>query len=249
MDQAKSPNQIVETLHTPSPSEHVGPSLTVMPVPQITTPIAPTTSRSSGDSARHIGLRRLLAMNIVFQVGDTPNTPAAENGQGARTDWEKMRLEEIPVKSYFFASIFTWIMLAGFLVLSSSFSSLEEIKTDSGELKEVLQVIRNIPLLTVAYCCCAFGAIGMCCLWWLQSHNYIWLISNIFYPVALNGLSGVISALVNIYTTPSTATGISGIITLTVAGTCTVICCILSSFYWFRMLRPVKDKHAEEKEK
>lgn len=52
----------------------------------------------------------------------------------------------ISVWNCIFANIFTWILLAGFLVLPSSFSKLESIKTDSGEFKNVLQAIRNLPL-------------------------------------------------------------------------------------------------------
>jgi len=170
MDQEKSDNQIVETLHTTSHSERVGTSLKSSStfIQQTTALTVPTTSCSSMDSTQRIvgpgfpptqipkpehvtqttqGLRRLLAMNIVFQVGAVPNhAPVADNGQGTRSNWERMKLEEIPVWCYIFASFFTWIMLAGFLVLPSSFSDLEEIQTDSGELRKVLQVIRNIPL-------------------------------------------------------------------------------------------------------
>lgn len=88
----------------------------------------------------------------------------------------------------------------------------------------------------------------MCYLWWLQGHNYVWLISNIFFPAALNGLSGVISALVNVYTTPNTTTGVSSIATLAVTGACAVIFGILTAVYWFWLLRPVKDEHANQQQ-
>lgn len=86
----------------------------------------------------------------------------------------------------------------------------------------------------------------MCYLWYRQRHNYIWLLGNIFFPAALNGLSGLVSTLVNVYTTPDTTMGVSSTATLIVTGACTVICGILTAIYWFWLLGRVKTEHGEQ---
>lgn len=84
-------------------------------------------------------------MNIAMGMPITPITDS-DNAREKRTKLETMKLEQFSVWSYISANFFTWILLAGFLVLPSSFSSLEDIETNSGELRKVLQAIRNIPL-------------------------------------------------------------------------------------------------------
>lgn len=73
-------------------------------------------------------------MTIVLGVQDTNN------------DLKGRKLEKISVWYYLFASFFRWILLAGFLVLPNAFGKLEEIQTNSAELKKVVYDIRNIPL-------------------------------------------------------------------------------------------------------
>lgn len=44
------------------------------------------------------------------------------------------------------AYVFMWIVLAGFLVLPGSFPQIQTIVNKSGELRKVVQFMRNIPL-------------------------------------------------------------------------------------------------------
>jgi hypothetical protein len=84
-------------------------------------------------------------MNIALGV-PTISAPIGDHDQEKKSKWDEMRLEEIPLWCYISASVFKWVMLAGFLVLPSSFSELEQIETDSGQLRKVFQALRNIPL-------------------------------------------------------------------------------------------------------
>jgi uncharacterized membrane protein len=88
----------------------------------------------------------------------------------------------------------------------------------------------------------------MCYLWWRQRRNYVWLLSNIFFPAAFNGLSGLLSTLVNVKATSNTTMGTLSIATLAVTGGCTVICGILAAIYWFWLLRRVKDEHENQQQ-
>jgi hypothetical protein len=92
----------------------------------------------------------------------------------------------------------------------------------------------------------------MCFLWRHQSHNYVWLLSHIFIPGFLSGLSGLITTFVNVYATQDGVLGASSIATLAVTGTCTVICGLLAAFYWIWKLDPVKRQYrrqVQEREK
>jgi len=82
-------------------------------------------------------------MTITLGV---PTIPTAGNDQEKISKSGEMELEKFPVWGNISAGISTWILLAGFLVLPSSFSSLGETETNSGELRKVSQAIRNTPL-------------------------------------------------------------------------------------------------------
>jgi len=102
--------------------------------------------------------------------------------------------------------------------------------------------------MIIAYACCGVGGLGMCILWLRWSHNYVWLLGNIFIPGLLNGLSGVLSTFVGIYATQNGTYGPSSIATLAVTGACTVICAFLTAIYSFWKLEAVKKKHARKTE-
>ena len=85
----------------------------------------------------------------------------------------------------------------------------------------------------------------MCFLWWRQRHNHFWLLDNIFLPGALNGLSGLLLALVNVYTTPEDTMGVSSIVTLAITGAYMIICGGLTGFYWFPLLGRIRAEHAD----
>ena len=75
-----------------------------------------------------------------------PTIPTTGNDQEKISKPGEMELEKFPVWGNISAGISTWILLAGFLVLPSSFSSLGETETNSGEPRKVSQTIRNTPL-------------------------------------------------------------------------------------------------------
>lgn len=101
------------------------------------------------------------------------------------------------------ASFFTWILLAGFVILPGTFNSLEQIQAGNSVENLALHAVQNIPLcvifflyeavercslmsilmleisrFVIAYVCCATGAIGMIWLWWRWSANYVWLLQR-----------------------------------------------------------------------
>jgi hypothetical protein len=81
-----------------------------------------------------------------------------------------------------YAVIFSWLILAGYVVLPNTFTSLQNADSLAATAggKAIQDAVRNVPLLPFAGVLCCIGAAGSCWLWWLQRRNYVWLVSHIF---------------------------------------------------------------------
>lgn len=84
------------------------------------------------------------------------------------------------------AGVANWVLLAGYLVVPGTFTSLKESSEVEQQLQKnnagraLLKTIQNPPLLIIA---CVFLAAGGLTLGWLSSifrDNYTWLINRIF---------------------------------------------------------------------
>ncbi len=97
-----------------------------------------------------------------------------------------LELDEIPRRHNFYASVYTWLILAGYIVFPGTFTSLKSSdsvqeaasRTQTG--KVILDTVQNAPLLWVAGACCLFGVVGISSLWRRWKTNYIWLVNRIF---------------------------------------------------------------------
>ena len=86
------------------------------------------------------------------------------------------------------AGISTWILLAAFLIIPGTFTSLRESSlfqsADQAEnaafLKEILHSIAHVGLLWVAGTFYVIGLSGCFSLWRVRSSNYIWLMDRLF---------------------------------------------------------------------
>ena len=57
-----------------------------------------------------------------------------------------MVFEEVPRTHNLLSGLFTWVLLAGFVVLPGTFNSLESFQSKSGEVDKVLRSIHHLPL-------------------------------------------------------------------------------------------------------
>ena len=136
-----------------------------------------------------------------------------------------LALDKVPFIHNTAASAACWLLLAGFVVLPGTFSTLSTVNATNGTLEAtVIHAVQNIPLFVIAYILCGVGSGGMIYLWWRWRANYIWLLNKIFTPGALNGLAGVISTIASVYGSQNSVFNASSITTLAVTGTVTVIC-------------------------
>lgn len=83
------------------------------------------------------------------------------------------------------ASVAQWTLLAGYLVVPGTFTSLQrsdkiEPLGDISTGKAILGTIQNPPLLAIACFLFSIGASLLFWLYWEWRENYIWLVSRIF---------------------------------------------------------------------
>jgi hypothetical protein len=98
--------------------------------------------------------------------------------------WTRMKIE-VPKILYanMFASLFTWLLLAGFIVFPATFTSIRNSRALDGMGKAgkvIVSAAQNIPWLGAAIVCCACGVSGLSWLWLGQSQSFIWPGDRIF---------------------------------------------------------------------
>jgi hypothetical protein len=94
-----------------------------------------------------------------------------------------LQLDEIPWWHDILASLCTWLLLAGYVVLPGAFTSIRNSQVLSDEAgaagKAVVKAAQTWPVLLVASICCATGVSGMAWLWYRWKRNYVWLLNKI----------------------------------------------------------------------
>lgn len=98
-----------------------------------------------------------------------------------------LHLDEIPRIHNIGASLFTWVILAGYLVVPGTFTSFKNSETfQQAEnnrddiAHDIVHSIANIGLLYLSAGFCAVGTIGCLWMWYRWRNNYVWLINRIF---------------------------------------------------------------------
>jgi hypothetical protein len=132
-----------------------------------------------------LNLRNPKMASNLTRPNVTEETPSYES---LETRYVRMIVEsnEIPWKFNALASAANWILLAGYLVVPGTFTSLQKSDTLSDDLAKnvagnvLLNTIQNPPLLAIS---CLFFVLGSVLIGWLFSEykgNYIWLINRLF---------------------------------------------------------------------
>jgi hypothetical protein len=142
--------------------------------------------------------------------GNSPTTPrpgVQRAGTSYHTRYIEMllNLDTIPRLHNIYASFFSWIVLAGFVVVPGTFTSIQDLTDDpsvvaNGTASTILDHVKNVPLLVIAAICCGVGVGGMMWLAYRWRQNYVWLLNRLFLPGVMNGLAGLISSLITVYT-------------------------------------------------
>ena len=103
-------------------------------------------------------------------------------------NWIKMKIEVPKVylrilHANVLASLFTWLLLAGFIVLPVTFASLRSSRAFNslGEAsKAAFGAVQHIHYVWIALACFICGVIGLSWIWWENRKNYLWLTDCVF---------------------------------------------------------------------
>jgi len=101
-----------------------------------------------------------------------------------------LHLDRIPRGYNFLAGLFTWILLASFLIIPGTFTSFKDsdafknIQDDDNKsnavAKAILDSAANVGLLWLSGAFCMIGGTGCLILWARWRKNYVWLVNKIF---------------------------------------------------------------------
>jgi hypothetical protein len=107
------------------------------------------------------------------------------------TEYVRMLLElqDIHWLYNFMASLAAWMLLAGYLVIPGTFTSLQKSDSLTNKVaqndaeKAILNTIQNPPLVAIAWALLGIGAAIMSFLFYRWRRNYLWLINRLFMYV------------------------------------------------------------------
>jgi hypothetical protein len=120
--------------------------------------------------------------------GDQRCFSRTETGLTIETQYVQMllQLDCIPWWHNFLSSLAGWVLLAGYLVVPGTFTSLQKsdsLKDGMGvniAEKAIISTVQNPPLIAIACSLLCLGAGIMAWLFWKWKDNYIWLINRLF---------------------------------------------------------------------
>lgn len=128
-------------------------------------------------------------MEVSQAPGSHPDNIFVNRGNTLRsieTRYEQMLLDDVPWFLNLLAAFAHWTLLAGYLVIPGTFTSLQKSdtlkksldKTEAG--KTILHTIQNPPLVAISMFLLVLGTVLTAWLFWERRHNYIWLVNRLF---------------------------------------------------------------------
>ncbi|KAJ6105183.1 hypothetical protein N7523_010257 [Penicillium sp. IBT 18751x] len=146
------------------------------------------------------------------------------------------------------AGVANWVLLAGYLVVPGTFTSLKESNEVEQRLhgnntgRALLKTIQNPPLLVIA---CIFLVAGSLILFWLSvifRDSYTWLINRIFMPACLNAAAGLLTTTVNVVSSQSGQCSMMALVTFFVTGfTFTLFLTLFAVFKFWKLSKAITD--------
>jgi hypothetical protein len=159
-----------------------------------------------------------------------------------------LSLDKISRLANILASLFSWILLAGFIIFPATFthSPSSSIELRSQGENNLLLSIPHFRLVMAATGCCAVGYLGNLWMALHWRHNYVWLLNKLYLPGALSGAVGLLSALTNIYAQQRGAWSVTAVVAVCVETATILIYALLFFVYKNILLRKIiKEHHAQ----
>lgn len=105
-----------------------------------------------------------------------PSRPTCETEIQSRYANMLIEVDQVPFAHTVLVAFFQWLVLAGYLVVPGTFTSLETSNAFQHSSSVVIRTIQNPPLIAISCVFLVCGASGMSWLAWKRRHNYIWLV-------------------------------------------------------------------------
>jgi len=184
-----------------------------------------------------------------------PPRPAMVRVPSTETKYMQMllHLDRIPRIYNFLSGVFTWILLASFLIIPGTFTSFKNSDTfkniqddedkSNAVAKAIIDSAANVGLLWLSGALCVIGGTGCLFLWFRWRKNYVWIVNKVFLPATLNSIAGLLTTVVNVYTAQKGVWSATAKIGAIVTGCLTAVAGGLFAAYNFWILEKVRDAH------
>jgi len=154
------------------------------PTTQPTPPIRRGQEKEAPSSGKYVQPAASAQTRYVTVL--SPRSTANPTEQDVQGVEAPLQLDRMPRRYNLLASLFTRLLLAGYIVFPGTFTSLKgsnAVKNAANRDKTerlILDTVQNVPLLWTAAIFCVIGACGISCLWWRWNENFVWLKNRIF---------------------------------------------------------------------
>jgi len=188
----------------------------------------------------------------TMTTGGPPEPGTSAFNRQLDSEFEHRRLQ----KHTRLARFFTWLLLLGFVILPSTFGKSR--KPSNADIQGLLKNqndanqqdiidacvnfiddnrnrIGNTPLFPIGYVCCILNLLATVRLWRLNSDDYKWLYTNLFFAGLTNAFSGLITTLASAYGAHGGFHSPAEKTTLAFALICTIIYGMLAFIYGRRI--------------
>ncbi|KAL2017990.1 hypothetical protein VTK56DRAFT_1370 [Thermocarpiscus australiensis] len=220
-----------------------------------TKPLNPLQRRNTGFSnptRQDTGLSR---SKTSAGNGGPYGTADGEGGGGAQTPYMSMllSLDKIPRLHNILVSFFAWILLAGYVVIPGSFTSVKrkqeeggiEIPIGGGGAGKLVLTRANTAAMVIGFVCICAGMFGLAWLALRWRRNYVWLLNKLYMPLILNSLAGLLATVTSVYAQQagdwSTQATITAILEASILGVNMLFFFVYN--YW--LLQRIRDDHEE----
>ena len=210
-----------------------------------------------------------IPLHIQSPFSNVPH-PNTDIGQ---TQYERMLEEQdrTPLRDIILAHLSNWLLLAGYLVVPATFTSLQKSRVkdslgNQGAQGFVLHTIQNPPLVGISCIFFFLGACGMTIFAIKWKHNFLLLIKLLQWvppvileleaagdntnwqshrPTSVNGAIGLITTIVNVYSAQTGRWSIMAILTIIITSLSVLVSAALVFYLHFIKGARIKAEHEE----
>ncbi|KAK4038027.1 hypothetical protein C8A01DRAFT_38055 [Parachaetomium inaequale] len=176
-----------------------------------------------------------------------------------------LSLDRIPRMHNILVSFYVWILLAGFVIIPGSFTSVKRkqenetvqlpISTGAGTTgadgsgEKLALTPANTAAMVIGFVCIVAGTFGSAWLALRWRRNYVWLLNKLYLPLILNALAGLLATVTSVYTQQAGEWRPQAVTTAVVEAVILVFSIVLFFVYNYWLLRRVRSDHEEKREK